>query len=107
MPRRRLPPIPDRFACPGGDVAVRVVSPREISRYADPGEELMGVYVQEQRTIFLRSTVHGANRWRVLWHELIHVGLDDAGLRNGIEHPLEETIADALASLMMRTLYES
>lgn len=88
-------------------MAVKVVSPREIGQFADPGEELFGVYVQEHRTVYLRSTIHGAQRWRVLWHELVHVGLDDAGLRNGLDTPLEEAIADALSSLLMRALYES
>lgn len=83
-------------------MAVRVVSPAEIRKYADPDEELMGCFVQEERTIYLRSTIHGEARWRVLWHELMHVGLDDSGLRNGINPALEEAICDALTSLVMR-----
>lgn len=106
MARRRWPKVPDILPCPGGDVAVKVVSPKEIAQYADPGEELFGCYVTEQRTIFLRSTVHGEARWRVLWHELMHVGLEDSGLRNGLEHPLEEAICDALTSLVMRVVYD-
>ena len=106
MPRRRWPKIPGSLPCPGGDVAVKVVSPAAIMKYADPGEELFGCYVQEERTIYLRSTIHGEPRWRVLWHELMHVGLEDSGLRNGLEHQLEEAICDALTSLVMRVVYD-
>jgi hypothetical protein len=106
MKRRRSPKIPSILPCPGGDVAIKVVSPAEIKKFADPDEELFGCYVQEERTIYLRSTIHGEQRMRVLWHELMHVGLEDSGLRNGLEHTLEEAICDALTSLVMRVIYE-
>lgn len=101
MPNR-FPPVPKSFVAPAGDVQVCVVSPADIARYADPGEELFGVYSQQERTIYLRSTIHGATRWRTLYHELAHVWLDDSGLRNGMAHDMEEAIADAVSTGLMR-----
>ena len=102
MAPKRYPPVPPSFRAPAGEVQVRVVSPADIKRYADPGEELFGVYSQEERVIYLRSTIHGASRWRTLYHELAHVWLDDSGLRNGLAHDLEEALVDAVSTGLMQ-----
>ena len=102
QPVRRYPPLPTHVPCPGGDVAVKLVTPTEIAKYADPGEELFGVFVQGERAIYIRKTMGREQQHRVLWHELAHVAFEDSGLSNGLDRTLEEALADAFASLVMR-----
>lgn len=101
-PVRRYPPLPHFVRCPGGDVAVSLASVAELAKYADPGEELYGAFVQSERHIYIRKTLRREQQHRVLWHELAHVALEDSGLANGIDRTLEEAISDAFASLVMR-----
>ena len=101
-PVRRYPPLPSHVPCPGGDVEVVLMTPKEIAKFADPGEELFGVFAQSERRIYLRKTMNREQLYRVLYHELAHVAFEDSGIANGLDRTMEEAISDAFASLMMR-----
>lgn len=105
-PRTRYPAIPKKVACPGGTVPVTLLTPEQMKKFADPGEELFGYFDENTRAIFLRSNMPLEQQHRTLWHELSHVGLSDSGITNGLgDGQLEEALCDAFASLVMRALY--
>jgi hypothetical protein len=98
----RYPPLPKHVPCPGGDVDIILVTPAQIAVFADPGEELFGVFVQAERRIYIRKTMSREQQHRVAYHEIAHVAFEDSGIANGLDRVMEEAIADAFASMMMR-----
>lgn len=72
---------------------------------SEDGTECWGLYDSSERLITLDGAQPLAHRWRVLFHELVHVWLVDAGLDNGIETRLHEAIADAVATGLVRAFF--
>jgi Zn-dependent peptidase ImmA (M78 family) len=66
------------------------------------GTECWGIWDDSTRTILLDKSANRRHQWRVLYHELAHVALSDAGLDNGIGDELVEAICDAVATARMR-----
>lgn len=66
------------------------------------GSECWGIWDESIRTITLDKTATKRHQWRVLFHELGHVALDDSGLSNGMDASVVEAICDAIASARMR-----
>ena len=93
-----FPPLPKTLTAPGGDVTV-ILSPK--IKHPD-GDECWGMWDESIRTITLDKTATKRHQWRVLFHELCHVALDDAGLSNGMNDELVEAVCDAIASARMR-----
>lgn len=93
-----FPPLPKIVTAPGGDVTI-VLSPK--IKHPD-GDECWGMWDESIRTITLDKTATKRHQWRVLFHELTHVALDDAGLSNGMPYELVEAVCDAIASARMR-----
>jgi Zn-dependent peptidase ImmA (M78 family) len=100
MAARRVsfPPLPKTVSAPGGEVTV-VLSPK--IKHPD-GSECWGIWDESIRTITLDRTATKRHQWKVLFHELCHVALDDSGLSNGMEASIVEAICDAIASARMR-----
>ena len=99
MPTRKtFPPLPKAISAPGGDVAVVLV---DKLKHPD-GTECWGIWDDSTRTISLDKSANRRHQWRVLYHELAHVALGDAGLDNGIGDELVEAICDAVATQRMR-----
>ena len=101
MPKR-FPPIPKVVRCPGGDVPVSVVPKKEMQKWADKGEELLGYYNEKDRYIWVLREMPPEQRWRVFYHEWSHVLLEDSGITNGLNHEMEEALCDAISAARMR-----
>lgn len=99
MMPRRYPPIPRLLEAPGGAVTV-VLKPA--GKVGTGGAECWGTWEPHTRTVELDKSAPPAHQWRVLFHELAHVALDDAGLSNGMNDELVEAVCDAIASQRMR-----
>lgn len=95
---KRLPPIPRTIEAPGGRVTVAQVD----APLLNGTMECWGLYDSSHRHIQIDRTIPLRHRWQVLFHELAHVALIDAGLDNGIEYRLHEAICDAIATARMR-----
>ncbi len=93
-----FPPLPKVIAAPGGDVTVTLVKQL---RHPD-GTECWGLWDDAARTITIDRTGGRRHQWKVLFHELAHVALGDAGIDNGLDDRLAETICDAIATARMR-----
>lgn len=96
---KRLPNLPSSVEAGGGRVTVEQVQPP--LKHED-GTLCNGLYDSERRHIQIDRTLPLRHRWRVLYHELVHVALLDSGLDNGISEALHEAIADAIATQRLR-----
>lgn len=103
---RRYPPLPKIVRCMGGDVPVAQVGRKKIQEWADKGEELFGYYHEKDRYICILKSMPAEQRWRVFYHEWVHVVLEDSGLANGLAPELEEALCDAIASARMRERFK-
>jgi hypothetical protein len=97
----KLPPIPKAIEAPGGPV--RIVQVRRAPRM--DGVECWGLYDSSRRRISLLRTLPLAHRWKVLFHELVHVAILDAGLDNGLDDRLHEALCDAIATARVREAF--
>jgi hypothetical protein len=96
-----MPPIPKRVEAPGGPVIVSQV--RKVPNL--DGAECWGLYDSSTRRIRILRSLPLRFRWKILYHELVHVALIDAGLDNGIEDRLHEAICDAIATARSREAF--
>lgn len=96
MKTRTYPPLPKLVMAPGGEVTVQLVEK------AGMNGDAWGTWNEATRVIEIEKGAQPRHRWRVLYHELAHVALDDAGLSNGMPEELVEAICDATASARMR-----
>ncbi len=99
----RLRPLPASIDAPGGPVRIRTVP----TRIWHDGDECLGLYDSERRVIKVTTRIPLAHRWKVLYHELVHVALLDAGLDNGLDDRLHEAICDAIATARVRERFHS
>ncbi len=87
------PPLPTLIRGAGGPITVRR------SRTVRPdGVDSWGVWIDSTRTIRIDKTARIEHQWRVLFHELSHAALHDAGLENAFEDKVVEAIADCMAT---------
>lgn len=102
--KKRYPPIPKVMRCPGGDVAVTLGSKEAMLKVSDPGEEVFGFYNEADRFILIRKSLTAEQKWRVFYHEWVHVLLEDSGLTHSLtaDGKQEEAICDAVAAARMR-----
>lgn len=94
----KYPPLPKTLQAPGGPVSI---VKRKGGVVAD-GVAAWGTWERHTRTIEIDTTPALAHQWRVLFHELAHVALDDSGLSNGLTIEMEEAFCDAVASARYR-----
>lgn len=99
---RRYPPIPSRVDMPGG--TVRVVWASDIMAN---GHACWGTWDDSTRTVTLDKTMRGVFRWKILYHELAHVVLDDAGISNALTPDMVEVLCDAIATARVRERFGS
>lgn len=100
MPRKarvRFPALPKTIEAAGGPVTVEL---RE--NIVNDGQECWGLYDPAHRRIYIDKGIPPRHRWKVLYHEQVHVALLDAGLDNGIDDRLHEAICDAIATARVR-----
>lgn len=96
MKARTYPPLPKSVMAPGGEVTVWLVDK------AGTNGDAWGTWQEATRTVEIEKSAQPRHRWRVFYHEMTHVALDDAGLSNGMPEELVEAICDAMASARMR-----
>lgn len=99
MTRKTWPRLPKWLEAPGGPVTVTLRPKGAVSAGHD---EAWGTWEPHTRRIEIDRSAPLAHQWRVLFHELAHVALDDAGLSNGMPEELVEAVCDAVATARMR-----
>lgn len=92
------PPIPRLIRGTGGAIRVRL---RRKPKHAD-GQECWGLWDDGKRLITVDSTASPEHRWRVLFHELAHAALADAGVENLMDGAATEAICDAMATARLQ-----
>jgi len=97
MAPRKYPTLPKEAMAPGGPVTVIRRTP-----LMERGVEAWGLWEEHTRTITVDSTCTPRHAWKIYYHELAHVALDDSGLSNGIQDDLVEALCDALSVARMR-----
>ena len=91
------PPIPTLIRGAGGAITVRRVKrPR-----GSNGEDCWATWDDARRAIRLDRDAPLEHQWRVLFHELTHSALHDAGIENLLDDAGVEAICDAMASSRM------
>ena len=94
----RIPAVPRSVQAAGGLVRITTtVKPLKLE-----GVVCNGLYDPERRRIRIDASLPRAHQWKVLYHELVHVALLDAGLDNGMPDVMHEQIADAIATARIR-----
>lgn len=94
------PDIPTLIRGSGGPIRVR----RRARPRGSDGSEAWGLWDSAQRLITIDKTAKPEHQWRVLFHELAHAALHDAGLDNILEAAAQETICDALATARIQEM---
>jgi hypothetical protein len=94
----KYPALPKRLDAPGG--AVTIV--RVVGDLTAQGVACWGTWEPHTRTIEVSKGAPMAHQWKVLFHELAHVALDDSGLSNGLTDEMQEALCDAVATARMR-----
>lgn len=100
MATKRLPPIPKTVASQLGPVTIEWVKDLK----ARDGDDALGLWCPEDRTIKLRVGLHLAAAWATLEHERVHQICWDAGV--GIGDEAEERVADAISSARVAQMLE-
>ncbi len=98
--RIKWPAIPAIVEGAGGPITVRKVKrPR-----SNDGLACWGTWEQSKREVQLDRSALREHQWRVLFHELMHATMDDAGISSLLTPDAEETLCEAVASARMREL---
>ncbi len=102
MPTTRIkwPAIPSSVEGAAGPIRVRRVK-RPCS---DEGLACWGTWEKAKREIQLDRSAPREHQWRVLFHEMMHATMDDAGLNYLLTPDAEETLCEAVATGRMREL---
>jgi hypothetical protein len=94
----KYPALPSSVMAPGGPVTVEIV-PKCVD---DDGGHCWGLWRQADRKIVVERNAYPRHMWVTLYHEMVHVALDDAGLSNMLTEAQQEGIADAIATARVR-----
>lgn len=88
-----FPPLPSLIRGSAGPVKVRLRRNLKLE-----GQGCWGLWDGAKRTITIDKTASREHQWRVLFHELVHAALHDAGIENMMDEQGVEAICDALAT---------
>ena len=97
-PAKRYPPLPTLVEAPGGPV--RIVLSSDLTD--DDGVAASGHYANRSRTITIDAEEPRSFQWLVLFQELTHVAIIDAGIGNALTDASHEILADAIATARFR-----
>lgn len=95
----RWPQIPKRLRGAGGPIRVRL-----IKRCKGDAGAAWGTWEAGTRTVRLERGALPQHRWRVLFHELTHAALDDAGVGHLLSAEATEAICDAMATARLQEM---
>jgi len=93
------PTIPTLVRGAGGPIRVRLVK-----KVRPEGVECWGVWNDATRTIRLDRTAKIEHQWRVLFHELAHAAISDAGIENLFDVQGVEVLCDAFATARIQEM---
>jgi Zn-dependent peptidase ImmA (M78 family) len=95
-----LPTLPRVVQGAGGPIRVRLV---KVAALEDK-VPCWGVWEPERRLVKIDRAAPKAHQWRILYHELTHAALHDAGLSHLLTDDAEESLCDAMATARMAEL---
>lgn len=98
--RLKYPPLPTEWPGLGGPIRVR----RAKELVDTAGEENLGLWDSETRTLSVLSSLRGPNAWRYFWHEECHSWLDDLGVSEHMSEELQENICVGYATYRMHLM---
>lgn len=87
-----LPPIPKSVPSLLGPVAVSIVA--DIPS-PEPDRTRFGEWSYIERRIRIKRDIPLIVQWATLYHEIMHMWLEDTGVNNGMDAELVERICDA------------
>lgn len=93
------PPIPSLIRGSSGPIKVR-----RVKKAIANGQDCWGHWNDAKRLITIDKTAAIEFQWRVLFHELAHAALSDAGTENLMEDQAVEAVCDAVATARMQEL---
>lgn len=93
------PPVPSLIRGAGGTIKVRRVKKARVE-----GTECWGVWDDAKRIITIDKTAAPEHQWRVLFHELTHAALHDAGIENLFDPQGVETLCDCIATARIQEM---
>jgi Zn-dependent peptidase ImmA (M78 family) len=101
-PAKRYPPLPKQIDAPSGVIQVEFRDDLDGKDAKPDDPDTMGQYDPLNRIISLRRKMPRRQQWYTLYHEMGHLWLHESGLTNGLNDAIEEAIADAYATGLMR-----
>ena len=93
------PAIPRLLRGAGGPIKVRLV--KQVRRTLPAA---WGQWNDATRTIRIDKAATPEHRWRVLFHELTHAALNDAGIENMTNEAALEAFCDAIATAAIQAM---
>jgi hypothetical protein len=93
----KYPALPRELEGPAGTISIIKKTP-----IVCEGVACWGLWDEATRTISIDPTAPPRHQWKVLFHEMAHVALDDSGLSNGLSDELVEALCDAVSVARMR-----
>ena len=94
----KYPPLPKAVIGLSGAITVEVVDALK----DDDGTPCWGLWSQIGRRVQVQRSADKRHEWAVLYHELVHAALDDAGVSHLLSEAHIEALCDALASARVR-----
>lgn len=97
---KRWPPLPAVVYGAGGPITVALVDAIEPDAGKPAGDNSVtwGIWEGHKRLIRIAKTVDRAFQWSVLYHEMTHAALFDAGVTNLLPAEQEECLADCIST---------
>ena len=95
----KWPRIPTKTHGAGGPIRIKLV--QSIKR---DGVACWGIWDDSTRTVTLDRTARVEHKWRILFHELTHAALDDAGISNLLSKEAVESLCDAMANSRLQEM---
>ena len=111
--REKYPALPKTIRLPGG--RVKIVQMENITIVDDCGADAAcnGLWNQDERTIYIDSTISAEQKWRFFYHELTHAALTEGGMDDMLHsliapqlfEAVVEGVCNAVASQRMQEKY--
>lgn len=96
----KWPAIPKLIQGAGGPIAVRLVK----RIHSEKDGDCWGQWDSGTRMVRLERSARIQHKWRVLFHELTHAAMDDAGIAYLLSTEACESICEAMASARVQEM---